>query len=72
MDLHKRFGERIRQLRCRAGLSQKELGEAARLSAVAISNIERGIYPPAFGRLPLLARALGVEAHDLFEFGESR
>lgn len=69
MELHKLFGGRVRELRLRAGLSQRELAEAAHLSAASISNMERGVYPPAFARLDDLARALGVELHELFDFG---
>lgn len=69
MELHKLFGVRVRELRRRAGLSQRELAEAVRLSATSISNMERGIYAPAFARLDDLAAALGVELHELFDFG---
>ncbi|HEX7048475.1 MAG TPA: helix-turn-helix transcriptional regulator [Gammaproteobacteria bacterium] len=70
MKIHVLFGRRIRFLRLRAGLTQEKLAEAARLSPVSISNIERGLYAPAFYRLANLADALDVELHELFLFNE--
>lgn len=69
MHLQILFGRRVRQMRLKAGLTQEQLGQAVRLSAVSISNIERGVYPPAFRRLEDLAQALGVEVYELFFFG---
>ncbi|HEX7029621.1 MAG TPA: helix-turn-helix transcriptional regulator [Gammaproteobacteria bacterium] len=71
MEIHVLFGRHIRFLRQRAGLTQEKLAEAVRLSPVSISNIERGLYAPAFHRLPELARALGVTIHELFTFKEA-
>ncbi|HEX6930189.1 MAG TPA: helix-turn-helix transcriptional regulator [Gammaproteobacteria bacterium] len=71
MEIHVLFGRRIRFLRLRAGLTQEKLAEAARLSPVSISNIERGLYAPAFHRLPRLACALNVSIHELFMFSEA-
>lgn len=70
MEIHVLFGRRIRFLRHRAGLTQEKLAEAAQLSPVSISNIERGLYAPAFYRLPGLAEALGVKLQELFVFNE--
>jgi DNA-binding XRE family transcriptional regulator len=39
----KLFGERIRELRLKAGMRQSDLAEKARLDRIAISNIERGL-----------------------------
>lgn len=70
MDVHKRFGHRIRQLRQRAELTQKQLAARARLSATSLSNIECGVHAPGFRKLPRLAQALGVEVHELFLFDQ--
>src|SRR5919205_2055448 len=49
------FGERLRQLRVRAGLSQAALAERAGLAAAAVAALERGVrrspYPQTFGAL---------------------
>lgn len=68
MEIRALFGKRLRALRMRNKMTQEGLGRAALLSAVAISNIERGACSPAFWRLTLLARALHVDIHELFVF----
>jgi DNA-binding NarL/FixJ family response regulator/DNA-binding XRE family transcriptional regulator len=49
------FGERLRQLRLRAGLSQAALAERAGLAAAAVAALERGVrrspYPQTLGAL---------------------
>ncbi len=70
MQIHVLFGKRIRFLRRRAGLTQERLAEAARLSPVSISNIERGLHAPSFRRLRDIADALHVDVHELFIFDE--
>lgn len=62
------FGKRVRWLRRKAGMTQEMLAEAAQLSPVSVSNIERGLHAPSFRRLPGLAEALKVEIHELFVF----
>lgn len=54
------IGERIKTARKRAGLSQRDLGERANVSAMAISKYERGMDIPSSGVLIRLAKALGV------------
>jgi DNA-binding NarL/FixJ family response regulator/DNA-binding XRE family transcriptional regulator len=49
------FGQRLRQLRMRAGLSQAALAERAGLAAAAVAALERGVrrspYPQTLGAL---------------------
>ena len=54
------IGERIKQLRESAGLSQNELGRRAGISGQAVSLIEAGKRDPTWGSVLKLARALGV------------
>jgi predicted nucleotidyltransferase/Zn-dependent peptidase ImmA (M78 family)/DNA-binding XRE family transcriptional regulator len=54
------FGERIKIARRRAELSQRALGDAAGVSAMAISKYERGLDVPRAAVLLGLAKALGV------------
>mgnify|MGYP000689216026 CR=1 FL=1 len=55
------FGDRVRELRTKRGLSQEELGFAAGLHRTAISFVERGERASTLETVEKLARALGVE-----------
>jgi predicted ATPase/DNA-binding NarL/FixJ family response regulator/transcriptional regulator with XRE-family HTH domain len=59
------FGQQLRQLRVRAGLSQEALAERAGLTAAAVASLERGVrrspYPRTVGAL---ARALELAAEE--------
>lgn len=55
------FGERLKQARVAAGLSQRALAEQANLSAMAISKYENGQMSPSSDVLLRLAKALGVK-----------
>lgn len=55
------FAGLLRQLRVKAGLTQEELAEAARLSPRSVSDLERGINKTARKDTALLlAEALGL------------
>lgn len=69
-EFYRVFGRRIRELRKRRGLSQAQLAEAAQVTPLTISNIERGVNPPSFQRIEHLAEALDVEIRELFLFSE--
>jgi transcriptional regulator with XRE-family HTH domain len=55
------FGLRLRQLREKAGLTQKELADRARLSQNGISQWEAGKREPAWSAVLALCHALGVD-----------
>ncbi len=55
------IGERLKIARRTAGLSQRDLAEAAGVSAMAISKYERDLDIPGSGVLLRLARALDVK-----------
>ena len=59
-----RLGERLRQLRVAAGLTQTELA-GARFSKEYVSQIERGKTRPARETIEWLAERLGVDADFL-------
>src|ERR687884_424657 len=59
-----RLGERLRQLRVAAGLTQSELA-GARFSKEYVSQIERGKTRPARETIEWLAEGLGVDADFL-------
>lgn len=61
----KRFGQRVRELRQAAGLSQEELAERCRLHRTYIGGIERGERNVGVLNLLQLARALRVRPGEL-------
>lgn len=60
MDL-KALGLRIKELREKAELTQKELADKAGVSQRAISHWEQGLREPGLGAAQALAAALGVD-----------
>lgn len=61
------FGDRVRELRHAAGLSQEELAEASGLHRTYISSLERGQRNVGLDNIHVLAEALGVPASKLLE-----
>lgn len=59
-------GERIRDLRLSAGLSQVELGQRVDLDHKTISRYENGLRNVGIDEVALLSRALGVRPERLF------
>ncbi len=59
---------RVKELRERAGLTQKELGEAVKVSRQAINAIETGKFDPSVWLAYDLARYFGIRIEDLFDF----
>jgi predicted ATPase/DNA-binding XRE family transcriptional regulator len=63
------FGDLLRHYRRAAGLSQEALAERARLSARAISNLERGVkHTPRPTTVQLLAQALHLSGAERAAF----
>ncbi len=67
-----RLGQRIRNLRIQAGLSQEELAERADFHPTYLGGIERGERNLSFRNLEKLAEALLVPLKKLFDFGDER
>jgi transcriptional regulator with XRE-family HTH domain len=61
------FGENLRRLRRRAGLSQEELNFRSSVHRTDISKIERGESLPRTDTLLKLAGGLGVEPQELLD-----
>ncbi|MGN6236597.1 helix-turn-helix domain-containing protein [Dyella sp.] len=59
------FGERVRAIRKMNGLSQEELGNAARLDRTYIGSVERGERNVSLVNIHRIAKALGVEMAEL-------
>ncbi|HEX2765693.1 MAG TPA: helix-turn-helix transcriptional regulator [Candidatus Limnocylindria bacterium] len=60
----RRVGERIRQARVRANLTQRQLAQG-RYTAAYISALERGLAKPSMAALTFLSERLGVSIPDL-------
>ena len=63
----KLVGERIKELREKAGLSQLELAEKSRSSITSINRIEKGHQWPRLDTMVEIAKALNVPLHEIFE-----
>lgn len=55
------FGQRLRKLRRRAGLTHDSLAERAGLTIKTVSNLERGVHLPRRSTLDRLRQVLGPE-----------
>ena len=60
------LGEKLRALRLRAGLSQRQLASLARVSNGTISTIEADKVSPSVSALRQILAALGVSIGDFF------
>ncbi|MBF0356882.1 MAG: helix-turn-helix transcriptional regulator [Alphaproteobacteria bacterium] len=71
MELGKRIGKRLRELREQRGWTQAEFAERNGKAIETISNIERGKTVPGLLTLERFARSLGVGLEDLFRVHEA-
>jgi transcriptional regulator with XRE-family HTH domain len=60
------LGHAVREARRAAGLTQPELGAKLGISAVAISQVEKGKTAPALAKVAAIADALGIGIGVLF------
>ena len=58
------FGDRLRELRAAAELTQAALAEKAGIQVNSVARLERGAYQPSWDVVRKLAAALGVEPND--------
>ena len=65
-EIQKRFGERVREIRKRKGLSQEALALASELDRTYIGGVERGERNISLINIYRIAEALGVEPRELF------
>ncbi|HEX4669229.1 MAG TPA: helix-turn-helix transcriptional regulator [Solirubrobacterales bacterium] len=59
------FGERMRELRAREGISQDGLSHTSGIHSTSIGRIERGGREPRLTTILKLAHGLGVEPGEL-------
>jgi DNA-binding XRE family transcriptional regulator len=66
--LAQQFGNRVRALRKKQGMTQEQLAEATGLSVNFVSFVERGLRSPSLANIGRIARALNVPVMELFNF----
>ena len=71
MELRKKFGKRLKQVRKYRGLTQEQLAERLEISVEMMSFMERGIHASSFETQARLAEELRLPVRDLFDFGEN-
>lgn len=64
-DVLVRFGNRLREVRQAAGVSQERLAELAGLHRTYVSSVERGLRNISLVNIEKLARALEVSLAEL-------
>jgi len=68
--IKKLLGKRIATLRRSKILSQEDFADKSGYSVEFISLVERGVNAPSVAGLEKIAKALGVQIKDLFDFRE--
>jgi len=63
------IGERIKEFRLRAGLTQSELAEKLGIPYQSIGQWERGLRSPKYETLQKIAKALQIPAYELIDGG---
>lgn len=69
-DIKKKFGNRLKNLRKKRGLSQEEVSNKAGLDRTYEGKIERGERSPSLETVEKIAEALDVDIKALFDFGD--
>ncbi|QIQ20237.1 helix-turn-helix domain-containing protein [Zophobihabitans entericus] len=62
------FGQRVKQLRLQAGMSQEAFADKCGLDRTYISGIERGVRNPTLEVINTIANGLNVKLDVLFQF----
>ena len=66
-EIQKHFGDRVRELRKRQGVSQEAFAAHCELDRTYIGGIERGERNVALKNIEIIANALGVSISQLFK-----
>ena len=59
-----KFGEKLKELRVAAKLSQQQLGDKAGVTLHTVRNYEQGQRQPSWAAVVKLSRALGVSTEE--------
>lgn len=66
-DFLRWFGDRLRTIRLRSGLSQEKLAELAAIDRTYIGGVERGERNLSLLNVKRISDALGINVKDLFD-----
>lgn len=67
MDILKKFGNRIRDIRHKAGISQEELAHKSGLHRTYMGAVERGEKNVSLKNIEKIATGLNINLEQLFE-----
>ena len=67
MDITKKFGKRVREMRLKKGMSQGDLAKILGVHANYVSGIERGLENMSLRKIEILAKALGISLGKLLQ-----
>lgn len=67
VNIKKKFGDKMRQIRKQKKISQEELAFRAGLHRTYISDVERGHRNVSLENIEKIAKALGVLSRNLLE-----
>lgn len=70
MDIEKAFGEVLKSVRKKAGMSQEELAHNSSLDRTYISLLERGKRKPTINTVFSIAKALQILPNELIKMTE--
>lgn len=72
LALQRALGDRIRELRKKAGYSQEGFADAAGVHRTYMGTLERGEANVSLGNLQKISKALGITLSELFKTVEKR
>ena len=67
INIQKKFGEKLKEIRTQKGLSQEKLAFKSGLHRTYISDIERGYRNVSLINIEKIAKALGVSSSELLK-----
>ena len=67
-EVIKAFGLKVRSIRLSMGWTQEELANESNLEISQINRIELGKINTSISHAAIIARALGIELKELFDF----
>lgn len=67
-EVKRRFGDRMKELRKKRGLSQEKLALDIEMDLTSVNEIEKGHRSPKLITMYKIAQALGVNLRDLADF----
>lgn len=68
LTFKQKFGKRVRELRKSKKMTQELLAELISMEPSNISKMESGMHFPGPDKIEKIAKILGVEAKELFDF----